>query len=311
MTRPYDLVVCDPGAVFLDVIFEGLPGLPELGREIFARKLTVAPGGSYNTAVALARLGLSVALVALTGSDPVSDFLLESLKAEGVDTRHMMRVRGDAKAVTVSLSFPKDRAFVSYVDREGLHEFPMALLDRKRTRAVLLTTLAPHRELAALARAARNGGVRVATDFHNFQGSLSHKGTLRRLKSADLLLPNALEAKAVTERKNVRQALKALAEFAETAVKDGSRGALGCRNGEIVRVAGRKTRVADTTGAGDCFNAGYLSGWLENLPLEECLARGNACGGLSVQKAGGTAGAPSPAEFHRELQRYGFGFKRS
>lgn len=54
---PFDVVVFEPGAMFLDLIFEGLGRMPELGEERFAKQMTLAPGGAYNTAVAMARLG--------------------------------------------------------------------------------------------------------------------------------------------------------------------------------------------------------------------------------------------------------------
>ena len=48
----------------------------------------------------------------------------------------------------------------------------------------------------------------------------------------------------------------------------------------------------DTTGAGDCFNAGLIAGLLQGLPLPEAAALGCAVGALSTSALGGTAGAP-------------------
>ena len=54
--------------------------------------------------------------------------------------------------------------------------------------------------------------------------------------------------------------------------------------------------MIDATGAGDCFNAGFLYGLHKGRSIEECLRFGNVCGGLSVTVPGGYAGAPTEAE---------------
>jgi fructose-1-phosphate kinase PfkB-like protein len=49
------------------------------------------------------------------------------------------------------------------------------------------------------------------------------------------------------------------------------------------------------TGAGECFNAGFLYGHLRGLPLDASLRCGNICGGLSTTARGGVA-APWAAQ---------------
>lgn len=52
----------------------------------------------------------------------------------------------------------------------------------------------------------------------------------------------------------------------------------------------------DTTGAGDCFNAGFLDAWLGGESLDACLRAGNICGALSTRKMGGMDGFPTREE---------------
>ena len=52
--------------------------------------------------------------------------------------------------------------------------------------------------------------------------------------------------------------------------------------------------VRDTTGAGDCFNAGYLYGHLAGQDLPGCLRRGNICGGLATVSRGNNALPTAP-----------------
>jgi sugar/nucleoside kinase (ribokinase family) len=61
--------------------------------------------------------------------------------------------------------------------------------------------------------------------------------------------------------------------------------------------------VVDTTGAGDSFNAGFLYGYLQNLPLGDTLALACACGALSTCAAGGTAAQATLTEAQKMLKR--------
>ena len=47
------------------------------------------------------------------------------------------------------------------------------------------------------------------------------------------------------------------------------------------------TKAIDSVGAGDAFNAGFLSAYVHKLPIEVCLSYGCACGSTAVQKVGG------------------------
>jgi sugar/nucleoside kinase (ribokinase family) len=108
-----------------------------------------------------------------------------------------------------------------------------------------------------------------------------------------VFFPNDVELTALTAERDPIAALGHLDNGRTlTVVKRGARGALAldfnhhCR---AIEIAPPVVDVADTTGAGDSFNAGFLHAWLEKWPLEECLRLGSACGALSTRGIGGTA----------------------
>jgi sugar/nucleoside kinase (ribokinase family) len=78
-------------------------------------------------------------------------------------------------------------------------------------------------------------------------------------------------------------------------VKLGSRGALCADAGASWQVSLPPVTAVDTTGAGDCFNAGLIAGLLSGRALAEAAALGCAAGALSTGAAGGTAAAPGLA----------------
>ena len=78
-------------------------------------------------------------------------------------------------------------------------------------------------------------------------------------------------------------------------VKRGAQGVLCADGGRQWQVSVPPVVPVDTTGAGDCFNAGLIAGLLDGLALPEAAALGCAAGALSTQAAGGTAGGPDRA----------------
>jgi sugar/nucleoside kinase (ribokinase family) len=104
-----------------------------------------------------------------------------------------------------------------------------------------------------------------------------------------VFLPNSREARELTGLEDLASAALTLAGLsAQVAVKDGPHGAVGAVGQTLTRAAGISTRTVDTTGAGDCFTAGYIYGLLAGSSQEDCLRYGNICGGLSTQQLGGT-----------------------
>ena len=79
------------------------------------------------------------------------------------------------------------------------------------------------------------------------------------------------------------------------ALKLGSDGAALLWNGEILRVAAHAVQPVDTTGAGDCFDAGFLHYWLRGENPLNCLRAGNFCGAACTQGYGGIESFPETA----------------
>ena len=70
-------------------------------------------------------------------------------------------------------------------------------------------------------------------------------------------------------------------------------------DGERLDVAGFAVDEIDPTGAGDCFDAGFLCGLLEGMALDEAARLANACGALAVTAKGPMAGAMTRTDVER------------
>jgi len=282
----FDVLVA--GEYFCDLIFSGLGAPPRLGDEVLARDLAVTPGGCYNMALALTRLGLKTAWATEFGTDLFSRLVVEAAERDGLDPIAFRHRDESIQRVSAAFSDGVDRGFLSYSETEvrppdlGLTRRlnPLWLLQSFRFEPIWLDFL----------RAAKASGVRIFSDCRGGAFTLDTPGVATFLKLSSIFSPNEAEALALTGATNIDGALNRLAEFCPTVViKRGAAGASGIDNGRRVDIAAPRVDVVDTVGAGDAFNAGFLAGELWGSGFAECLELAVACGSLSTTGAGSSA----------------------
>jgi len=288
--RNDELDVLVVGDYCLDLIFTGLPSLPELGKEIVASGFEQIPGGAYNTAVALHRLGVHVAWATDFGTDAYSQFVLGRARAEGLDERGFVHHARPLRNLTVAASFPQDRAFLAYYDPAPALPAAAKALATLRARVLYVPGLYAGPLLNAALLIVRAKRMQLVMDGNSYESARMSSPRLRRaLGAVDILMPNAAEAFRLTGEVDLLRALHVLGSRTPLVViKDGAGGAYGLEKGEIVHSPALRLTPLDTTGAGDVFDAGFLAARLEGRPLVECLLWGSIVGGLSTLGAGGT-----------------------
>ncbi|RVT81789.1 carbohydrate kinase [Rhodobacteraceae bacterium CCMM004] len=271
------------GRVYCDLIFSDLPRLPTMGTEVFAGGLSLHPGGgAFITAAWAAALGRPAALAGWLPAAPFGPAMAADLGEAGVDLALCRPAETDAPQITVALTGPEDRAFVTR--RTGTAAPPVTARDlagRGLTHLHVgeLTTLIEMPELIGAARAA---GLTVSLDCA-WDDATEAAVAAPLIAQVDVFLPNAEEA--------ARLGSLGIAEGATplTVIKRGAEGSEA--RGRCVPAA--RCAVVDTTGAGDAFNAGFLDAWLDGRPIEACLAAGNAAGVRAIGVRGGYAPRPS------------------
>jgi sugar/nucleoside kinase (ribokinase family) len=302
----WDLLVlgdCNP-----DVLVLGGDVTPAFGQqEQLVDSISLVIGGSAAiTAVAAARLGLRVALAAAVGADPAGSFMLDQLANEGVDTGAVAVRDGLPTGMTVALSRGGDRAILTALGAMTsltAADVPGVLLARSRhvhasSYFLLEDSLGPG--LAGLLATARAAGATTSLDTNwDPSGRWGDERLAAAIAQADVLLPNEAEALRLSGTASLEAAAKALSADGHTlVVKLGERGVLcmdGAEGAAAHRVSVPAVTPADSTGAGDCFNAGLIAGLLTGLALPRAAALGCAVGALSTGAPGGTAGAPRMA----------------
>ena len=300
MSHDYDVLLL--GGYFCDLIFTGLPEMPRLGAEVYGSAFDMVPGAAYTTALALRRLELRAGWACDFGDDFFSQFVLNSARRAGMDSSLFRMHAGPVRRVTAALSFPHERAFVSFTD-ELAAASPIPLILRHRPRVVLLSGLWYGPQHAEVCAAAHTVGALLYMDCQCSAATLATPGLANSLRCVDIFAPNASEALQLTGAATVESALAQLSTLTPLViVKCGADGVIAQTGADVARAPGISVDVFDTTGAGDCFNAGFLYGHLRGMPLETSLRCGNICGGLSTTARGGAA-APSAAQVEEWLQR--------
>jgi sugar/nucleoside kinase (ribokinase family) len=292
-----DLLVigdCNP-----DVLVLGDDVTPAFGQqEKLVDGISLVIGGSGSiTAVAAARLGLRVALAAAIGDDPAGNFMLGQLAAAGVGTGAVAVRRDAPTAMTVALSEGSDRAILTAVGAVATltaRDVPAGLVRAARhvhvsSYFLMERSLGPG--LPGLLAAARASGARTSLDTNWDPAQRWGDGNLRAaLAATDLLLPNETEALRLSGAATLDGAMAVLGPG--VVIKLGARGAMWAEGDRRCRAEPPPVTPADTTGAGDCFNAGVIAGLLGGLDLAGAAALGCAAGAASTQAPGGTAGCP-------------------
>jgi sugar/nucleoside kinase (ribokinase family) len=297
--RDFDIIVigdCNP-----DIVLRGADIRPEFGQheKLVPDGALVIGGSGSITACACARLGLRTRFVGATGDDLFGRFMLAQLRDWGVDTTLCPVITDVGTGFSVVLSDGTDRAILTHtgtIDSLRLEILPLGELTRASHVHIGSYFLQPGlaSQLPQLTTYLRANGVTVSVDPNWDPAGRWDNGLVSLLASVDVFLPNAAEALAISGATGTAAAALQLARNGNlVVVKDGQNGCVAARHGTVSVQPGFEVDCVDTTGAGDAFDAGFLRGWLDKLPLADCLAYGCSAGALSTRSIGATGALPT------------------
>jgi ribokinase len=288
------------GEFFLDLIFYNLPSAPRLGEEVKTASFARFPGGGVaTTALVAAKLGTPTNMITRVGRDAPGSPEWQTIVQNGVSMRGSEIDARLPTAMTVCAAFAGDRAMITHdainANLEALFERSEVQKQLRKARHLhMACAMRPPRRWIRAIDKLRNRGLTISADVGwnpEVLGSSQLPSLMRRF---EFTFPNEAEAKAMSGEKGVEAAAKKLSRWVRIpVVKLGLDGSLAVRDGQIVRMKSIRVRSVDATGAGDAFNGGFLHGYLDGWPLEDCLRAGNICGALATTSAGGSAAIPT------------------
>lgn len=282
------------GEANVDLLVEGVLKL-EVGKEKLADDLSLVLGGSSAiTAFNLSQLGATVRFAAVLGQDAFGDFVSRKMQSGNVDVSAVRWLPTGKTGVTIWHSKNRERAGVTFGGTIPLlraSDVSSEILASARHLHVgayfLLSELHPN--APELFSRAKTAGLSTSLDCNYDPSERWNSNIWQVLKHTDIFFPNEQEAGCLTGYGDPESAARKLNQYARVVViKLGAEGALVVTPEESFHQPVIPTKAVDTTGAGDSFNAGFLSRYVRGESLRVCAQAGAEAAARSVTKIGGT-----------------------
>ncbi len=296
-------VVC-LGNVLVDVLVKPVNKLPPKGGLLAVDQVEVALGGcASNTALALSRLGVPTSLWGKVGQDHFSDFALKQLKDGDVETSGMrVDPKVSTSATLVLVDSKARRSFLhSVAANDDIHLSDLKLshfhtFKHLHVGGYFLFPKLDGIPMAQILREAQRQGLTTSLDTAWDLKNRWMKALKPCLSFLDYFMPSEREVKKLLGHIQTRKAALAFLKLGAKCViiKRGEKGSyLLHQNGREYQAPPPRTKVVDTTGAGDCFCAGFIKGLSLRWSYRDCLRLGNAAGACAVSQLGATTGLKS------------------
>jgi ribokinase len=299
MNTPKIVVV---GSVNTDMVVKS-ERIPAPGETITGGQFVMAAGGKgANQAVAAARLGAQVTLVAKVGRDVFGDQAVENYRREGIATDLVLRDPALATGVALILVDQKGENSIAVAPGANFSitpdEVAQAAARIRQADVLLLQLEIPLDTVEAAARIAAEAGVSVVLDPAPV-APLSDA----LLACVKVIKPNEHEAERltgvrVTDEASARQAAEQLLSrgVQHAVITLGPRGALWVSRDWSVFVPGTPVQAVDSTAAGDAFSGGLACAMARGLSMDEAVREACLVGALATTRLGAQPSMPTAAE---------------
>ena len=284
---------------------------PKPGETVLAGQFGMYPGGKgANQAVACARLGGNVTLLAKLGKDVFRERLTDSLESNGVDISHLLideTASTGIALITVDGTGQNEIVVVSGSNMELSPE------DVRRNReifegaaVVLMQLEIPIETVLEAARIGRASGAKIILN-----PAPARELPDELLSRIDVITPNESEAELLsgipvhdlTSAKASAEAIQARG-VREVVFTLGSRGALHVADGSETSFPAYRVEAQDTTAAGDAFNGALAYGLASGRACGDAIALANAVAAFSVTRMGAQPSMPSNDEVRTFLEEH-------
>lgn len=304
----YDIITI--GEILVEILTD------HVGQKLSEPGKLLGPYPSGAPAIAIdqaGRMGVRAAIIAKVGSDDFGKLNLDRLSADGVDVSHVIQTTRNSTGTAFVTYFKNgERQFIFHFTHAACGELAASDIDEEAVRSARYLhimgcsiTGSPSMGDAIIqtVRMAKNSGVKISFD-PNIRPELLSGQIMdyyhEIIEACDVLLTGKSELRILFGDPSdaVDHLLKQKDRI--VVVKDGSKGTALYTRSEAFSIATYPAVEVDPTGAGDCFDATFLSMICQGEDLKTAVNYANAAGAMAVQ----TKGPMEGNSFRKDLDTF-------
>lgn len=279
---------------------------PQPGETVMGDYVSLVPGGKgANQAYALAKMDVHTSMIGAVGRDSAGQQLKDNLSQAGVDISGIREIAVETGKAFIEIEADGQNSITVIAGANAAVHAGMVrqgAIQIKEAEAVLLQLEIPQDAVAEAVLLAKKQGKLVILDPAPVRADLSDEF----LQQVDIIKPNETELSVLTGLPATNEA--EVFQAAQVLLHKGIRvvlATLGAKGCMLVTEKGHryfpayKTKAVDTTAAGDCFLAAFLSrfdGRFSEENLAEAIDFASRASALAVSRKGAQSSIPSAAE---------------
>ncbi len=287
MSSDIDVVTVGHALVDIRILVENFPGIDQESKVL--EQSWGSGGSAVNVAIGVRRLGLKSSILAKIGFDSFGRIIVDDLLKEGVDISGLRISLGQTGFTIVAINKKGEITMYGYKGAaETLEPSDLSEYAISRAKWIHIASLRLDTTIEAL-RIAEKYGLKSSWDPGRVLASQGLEKMKPVVSRVNVVFLNHKEATMLTGIEDYKQAAKEIASTGpETVVvKRGEKGVyIYSRELEDEIPAYRVEKVIDTTGAGDAFASGFITGLLKGYSLRKALQYGNAVAALKISSLG-------------------------
>ncbi len=291
---------------YVEALTIRVPRLPALGESLVGDGVDMGPGGKgSNQAIAAARLGADVRLLACVGDDVFGERALRLYADEGIGAEHIHRIAGATSGVGFVNVLPSGDNWITVDMGANLRLTPQHVADCAALIAecdILMTQFeAPAETVAAALALGKEAGARTLLN-----PAPARAADPEMLANVDILTPNASEARLLLGLPPAADVAAnelglRLLDYGvgRVVITQGEQGALIVDAAGATQIPAISIEAVDVTGAGDSFSAALAVSLGEGMKLVDAAQVAVRAGAFTALQLGVIAGLPTRAQLER------------